>query len=267
MQYFPFKPNHCDKPYQITREKIHAAMKTKELQGGEGTKFAVADVHPSGPDPNKLFSPKDVIRNCIRDRDASFGGGVVSNQVFTFLGFPVGKKAELKRRLTAARKNPPQVLRLDLLLERLFRQKWETLPGADKLKTCKALEPPGVYLLAFKNPYLCGERVRPKDIWYVGMTNEGGLGNRLSQFVRAANGGTGHSAGSRFRQIWLKRHGQQKLSAMAPLYSYVAVHCETEKPWRSVNDLRNMGKVAALEYEVLAEIKRQTGFEPVLNKK
>jgi hypothetical protein len=267
MQYFPFKPNHCDKPYRITREKILAAMKTKELQGGEGTKFAVALVNRSGPDPDKLFSPKDILRKCIRDRDASFGRGVVTNQVFTFLGFPVGKKRELKRRLGAARKNPPQILRSDPLLETLFKQKWERLPSAGELKTDEDLRSPGVYLLAFKNPKICGKRVAPKDIWYVGMTNEGGLGNRLSQFVRAANGKSGHSAGSRFRKIWLNRQRQINVHAMAPLYSYLAVPCETEKPWRSVNDIRDMGKVAALEYNALAEIKRRIGFEPVLNKK
>ncbi len=267
MQYFPFKPNLRDRPYRITREKIYVAMKTKELQGGEGRKFAVAHVGRFGPDPDKVFSPKDVIRKCISDRGASFGGGFVSNQVFTFLGFPVGKKGKLRKRLEAARKNPPQVLRLDLLLQKLFRQKWQRLPSAGQLKTNENLKSPGVYLLAFGNRKLKGKRVAPEDIWYVGMTNEGGLGNRLSQFVQAANGRTGHSAGSRFRKIWLKRQKQEKLYAMVPVYTYVAVPCETEKPWRSVKDLRNMGKVAALEYEVLAEIKRRTWFEPVLNKK
>src|SRR5207245_2063624 len=267
MQYFPFKTNHCDKPYRITRKKILAAMKRKELQGGEGTKYAVAHVDRFGPDPNKLFSPKDVIRKCIRERDALFGGWFVSNQVFTFLGFPVDKKGKLRKRLEAARKNPPQVLKLHTPLQKLFRQKWQRLPRAGELKANRRLKPPGVYLLAFRNPKLRGKRVYPQDIWYVGMTNEGGLGNRLGQFVQAAEGRTGHSAGTRFCQIWLKRDRQENFKAMVPLYAYVAVPCETEKPWRSVNDLRNMGRVAALEYNVLAEIKRRTGFEPVLNKK
>jgi hypothetical protein len=265
VQYFPFKPNHYRKPHRITRQDVLAAMSIEKLRGREGKKFVVAKVNRDGPQPDVLFSPKDIIRECLKDQNASFGGGVVSNKASESLGFPVGRKKELKKRLNERSRSPaPSVSNL---CKRLFEKKWQTLPDETALKRNESLQCPGVYVLAFADPQLRGKRIAYEDIWYVGMTNEGGLHNRLSQFVRAANGKKGHSAGTRFRRIWLKQQKQKSIRAMHPVYAYCALECETEKPWRSANDLQKMGTVAAVEYEVLSSIKRKIGFEPILNKK
>ena len=266
VQYFPFKPNHYHRPYRITRRDVLAAMTVGKLQGREGIKFVVAKVNQDGPHPETTFSPKDLIREALKDRTASFGGGFVSNQVFRFLGFPVGHKNEIKQRLTPEKSLAP-VQSVKTLRNRLFKQRWQSLPDEEKLRKDETLKAPGVYVLAFADSKLRGKRVAHEDVWYVGMTNEGGLGSRLGQFVRAANGKAGHSAGSRFRKLWLKKQKQKSIRAMRPVYACCQVKCETEKPWRSTSDLQLMGNVAALEYDVLASIKRKTGFEPVLNKK
>jgi hypothetical protein len=268
-QYFPLRLNGRRKPVLITRAMIESALKDRNLKAGPGRKFAVAPARAKGSElPKvKLCSPREVIRHAIKLPDAKFNGGHQTNEVFKALGFLVGTKTRVEKDLRKSAETPRTAPRLNSQIKELLKRKWETLPiDKDKLRLRQNLNSPGVYLLAFDSPSLRSERIEPEDIWYVGMTNEGGLANRLCQFISSAAGGGGHSAGDRFRKIWLKRQDRD-LHSMKPLFACLEMKCETDKPLRSARDRRRMGTVAALEYEILADIKEKTGYEPILNKK
>jgi hypothetical protein len=266
MQFFPLRTTQPKKVHKITRDRLLDVMKSRGLKPGKGRKFAVAYPIAKGRDKVKICSPKDAIRLAVRNRKAKFSGGTQTNEVFKSLGFPVGKTKTVQERTEREATDSANVPKLNNLIPRLFRKRWERLPTRKKMAENDALKSPGVYVLAFDSPELRGKKIEAQDVWYVGMTNEGGLSNRLGQFLSSATGGFGHSAGLRFKKFWLRRRNA-KWKSTDPLFAYVEIPCETEKPWRSVKDLRRMGTVAALEYEILAKIKERTGFEPVLNKK
>lgn len=99
------------------------------------------------------------------------------------------------------------------------------------------------------------------------MTAEGGLSRRLRQFREGIERGGAHSAGKRFFRIWLRRESYNPSAQCRFYFSYLPIECTTEKEWRSLRDLHNPGKVAQLEYAVIARVKSKIGHEPLLNKK
>lgn len=125
---------------------------------------------------------------------------------------------------------------IEKLVDKLFSQKWASLHDKGALKD-KSFRYPGVYLLAYpeQGSLKSGDRIRPKDVCYVGMSNsKSGLKGRLGQFKRAIEGKRGHSGGNTFftrnRKPYSKlQKKKQILFAALPnrmLQHQVAVFCE-----------------------------------------
>lgn len=154
------------------------------------------------------------------------------------------------------------------IVSELLNRRWVTLDdkNIDKLKDARC---PGVYVLAYSDKNMMGKEIKIKDIFYVGMSNsKGGVKQRLKQFLTGIEKNTNHSAGMRF----LKEHANgvpwSKFKKRNTFYvASFSIPCEVSKDKRTADDLRTMGIVAKLEYDVLAFIKEKTGEEPKLNKK
>jgi hypothetical protein len=160
------------------------------------------------------------------------------------------------------------------LLTRLFAKKWQPLLNKKRNDLAKPLKNsggdyihPGVYLLAYSSKTLSGQRVNPRDVLYVGMTNSaGGLRSRLSQFQKCLEGGKPHGPGVRFYKKCLGCRRYSRLRKRKRFFFVaLAVPCESDKSEAEPCDFVEMGKVASLEYEAIARVLRSTGWLPPLN--
>ena len=98
--------------------------------------------------------------------------------------------------------------------------------------------------------------------------SRGGVKSRVNQFRQAIEKGYGHSGGDRFFKKYLKKKPFSKTKTRKKFYiASVNLRCDVNKDSRAPKDLRIMGKVAMLEYAVLAHIKQRIRREPELNKK
>lgn len=150
----------------------------------------------------------------------------------------------------------------------LFEQRWMALDAAtlSDLPTTS-----GVYVLAYSEKKLLGQKVSPGAVIYVGVTNKlDGIQGRVRQFWNSIEGRPQHSGGNSFLSDCAEG---QKYSARISqddkrLYiSYVTFDCERRKNFRTGDDLRTMGMVLGLELFVIAHIKDCTDKEPLLNRK
>jgi len=123
---------------------------------------------------------------------------------------------------------------------------------------------PGVYMIAITYKSLKGKKPHYKDdIRYIGMTNSrGGLKSRLKQFNASIHGKKLRHCGA--DRICIKLGKYKKWNKKL----FVCVHpirCETNKEKRTPKDLRKMGQCTKLEYDAIAQIKQETGKEPIFN--
>lgn len=127
---------------------------------------------------------------------------------------------------------------------------------------------PGVYLISWSREELEGEKVQLKDVYYIGMTNaKGGVKSRLKQFRNGIIKGVGHSGGNRWRKEKNKGKEYDQKNGKKFYSAYVQIECIVIKGVRSADDLRKMGNITKLEYEMMALYKKETGGEPEGNKK
>jgi hypothetical protein len=156
---------------------------------------------------------------------------------------------------------------IDLLVARLFREPWTNLHAADALAR-PDLRFPGVYLLACTGAAIDGARVKPRDVFYVGMSNAGsGVRGRLRQFMVGIETGAMHSGAVRF----FREYGRERAFSKAKdgkrfYFAALTLPCVSDKAAASAADLRTMGHVACLEYYAIAHVTARTGRKPVLNK-
>jgi len=155
---------------------------------------------------------------------------------------------------------------MEKLLEKFFRQKWQLFNNELRLSLPSN---PGVYAFAYTEKKLEGEKAKPADIFYVGMSNsKKGLKGRINSFNRGIRKGDSHSGAIRFFKNYLKRKSYYKVKSQKKLWiAHLPLDCKVIKDRRTPKDLRTMGKVACLEYFVLARVKDATGYEPDLNLK
>jgi len=281
-QFFPFRPIGKS-PLHITWDDIHAAMLNMSQNGdvsAAGSKYAVMD-----PQTGNTYPPKQILSNIVArlkpgHRYSFFGGKGWdgANRVFQTFGFPVGNKSKLIKRQSILKKKHVRIANVDQLLKALFSQRWRFLPAGNEL-TKMVSHSPGVYVLAYSHSDLQRKVVRERDIFYVGMACEGLLDTRLRQFRdgigrggrltlrEGVAAGVLHSAAARFRRVWLRGKPYDPKAPTRLYFACVALDSETAKPWRTPNDLRNLGKVVELEYAAIARVKNAIGHEPLLNSK
>lgn len=145
-----------------------------------------------------------------------------------------------------------------------FHTKERDLAVSTKIETCAD---PGVYLLAYSSKPMSGRSVRPRDVFYVGMSNSaGGLPQRFRQFQSSLEGGNGHGPAYRFYEKCAKHRKYSRLrSNKIFFFAALPVACESNKSKAKASDFLMMGKVASLEYEAIARVLRSTGRLPGLN--
>lgn len=153
-------------------------------------------------------------------------------------------------------------------VETLLSKKWSEF----NLKKIKELEHscyPGIYLLAYTNKDLEDKKINISDIFYVGMSNSNkGVFQRLNQFFNGITSNQSHSAGRRFFKEYSKNKSYLDLETKKKFFVvFLSIPCKVNKSERTAEDLRKMGEVAKLEYDILAHIKERLGKEPELNKK
>lgn len=155
---------------------------------------------------------------------------------------------------------------MEKLLEEFFRQKWQLFEDDVRLSLPTS---PGIYALAYTTKGLAEQKIKPEDVFYVGMPNaKQGLKQRLNGFHRGIRKGDSHSGAMRFFKKYLKRKSYYKVKSLKKLWiAHLPLDCDVIKDRRTPKDLRAMGKVACLEYFVLAKVKDTTGDEPDLNLK
>lgn len=126
---------------------------------------------------------------------------------------------------------------------------------------------PGVYVIAWANENILGEKVNWDDIYYIGMSNaKAGVKGRLKQFWNGITKGTGHSGGNRWFNINGKYNNTNSNKKF--YFAYILIEdCNVDKTERKPPDLRKMGEVAKLEYDLMAKYKEKTEKEPEGNKK
>jgi hypothetical protein len=281
-QFFPFRPIG-DSPLQITYDDIREAMNEMSQarkSTAAGKTYAVLD-----PQTGNTYPPKEVLNHIITrlkpGRRYSFFGGKGwdgANRVFQEFGFPVGNSKKLVERWKTLKSGNDRIPNVDQLLKTLFSQRWRFLPTGKELVSIVS-KSSGVYALAYSSQKLQGKIVHEKDVFYVGMTCEGGLNVRLRMFRdgighskrltlrKGVAPGILHSAAARFRRIWLRGKPYEPTAPTRLYFAYVSLNSETEKPWRTPSDLRNLGKVVDLEYAAIARVKKAIGHEPLLNSK
>lgn len=140
------------------------------------------------------------------------------------------------------------------LVGKLFRMRWTSLHG-DDWDSDVSLRNPGIYLLACSHKRLVGQRVRPDDVHYVGMSNSrGGVRARLKQFKQALQFGYGHSAGD----YCFKQNGSRPFRPTQTKKAfYFATWC-IDVPRDldlTASNLRKLGHVACLEYYAIAHVR------------
>ena len=204
----------------------------------------------------KSYPPKQLLRLLPHPVVGRFSGGNATNQVFRDLEFYVGKGRYPKRLADSS----TALVSASALKRRLLAQRWN--PLTRNFLKGKTGQYPGVYLFAWSDQHLEGKRIVLEDIFYVGSSCTG-LNPRLNQFCDGIHRNCCHSAAIRFHTRWYRRSRRGYRFFVAT----VSVPCETRKELRTEKDLRKMGRVAELEYDMLAEIKKCTGFEPLLNRK
>jgi hypothetical protein len=238
--------------YKISREALVAAMQTFDRTSHgprQGKKYFVWW-------RGKQYPPKDVLRCMDVGLVGPFGGGHATNQVFRDLEFYIGKH-KLPKRLPGTSGPLPSI---QALKKELLQKHWKQL--TNNFLSDGTGQYPGVYLFALSDERLKDKPVKLEDIFYVGSSCTA-LNTRLNQFYKGKETYCCHSAAMRFYRRWRRR-----LSPGQSFYvATVTIACETRKELRTENDLRKMGRVAELEYAVLAEIKKHTQFEPLLNRK
>jgi hypothetical protein len=281
-QFFRFWPIG-DEPLQITYDDIREAIKEMSQAGkstAAGKTYAVLD-----PQTGNTYPPKEVLKHIItrlkpRRRYSFFGGKGWdgANRVFQGFGFPVGNSKKLIEKWKVLKRRNDRISNVDQLLKTLFSQRWRFLPTGNELAR-KVSHSPGVYVLAYSRQKMQGKLVHEKDIFYVGMACEGLLDTRLRQFrdgisrrkrLALREGvapGVLHSAAARFRRVWLRGKPYDPKTPIRLYFACVSLDSETAKPWRTPNDLRNLGKVVELEYAAIARVKKAIGHEPLLNSK
>jgi len=243
----------------ISRESIIDAMDRFDendtgLRRQRGTKYFVWRNGPHGK--GKSYPPKDILRNLKNGPLSKFSGGYATNQVFNDLEFYLGRGKFPKRQPDTNVPTPT----IAILKKQLLKKSW-TKFGPNFLKNGRASHP-GVYLFALSNQNLSGKPIRLNDIFYVGSSCTG-LGARLNQFWKGRKENCCHSAAMRFYRRWRRRTNSEQEFYVAE----ITIPCETRKEIRSEKDLCKMGRVAELEYAMIAHIKKRIGFEPLLNRK
>ena len=124
---------------------------------------------------------------------------------------------------------------------------------------------PGIYLLAFANENLEDKLVTPKTIFYVGMSNAG-VKSRINQFRFAIEKGYSHSAGNRFYEDYCdKRPFSESNFSFKFYFIEKTFSCVVIKNLRTAEDLKILGEICNLEYNILAHIKEYIQKEPELN--
>jgi len=152
-------------------------------------------------------------------------------------------------------------------IQKILNKKWK--PLLENYKNIEDGNYPGIYLLAFTDKNLEGEIVKPSDIYYVGMSNaRKGLTSRVKQFLNGIEKNGSHSAGMRFYKENSNGIAFSECNHLGKFYIVSSTFkCDVHKLTRTPNDLRIMGDISRLEYEIIAHIKEVTNEEPKLNKK
>lgn len=153
-------------------------------------------------------------------------------------------------------------------VSKLLNQRWVKLDYENLIKQ-QGAQYSGVYILAYSDKNLMGKEIKIKDIFYVGMSNsKGGVKQRLKQFLNGIEKNRLHSAAMRFFKEHANEVRWSEFKERKTFYvASISIPCEVSKDKRTADDLKTMGIVAKLEYDVLAFIKEKTGEEPKLNKK
>jgi hypothetical protein len=247
--------------WKIARDEIVRALREYKGTSIAGSRYFIWFKGQS-------FPPKE-IRSIVEKRaKKTFSGGGKTNQMFRQLGFAVVRG---RNHLPAYQQFPKyesgvqrRIWDFSNRLERLFRERWKPLKNqldSGDTSTC-----PGVYILAYARD-LESKLVKPEDIFYVGMSTTS-LKKRLKQFWDGIHDGGHHSGAMTFYQRWAGGRPFDKISHRGTFYvATVPIDCETRKGLRTSADLEDLGLVAALEFHILAHIKRKMGLEPPLNKK
>lgn len=147
-------------------------------------------------------------------------------------------------------------------------RKWLTFP--ESIDLMENGQFPGIYIFAYSEKKLEDREISIDDIFYVGMSNAvGGVKSRVNQFNSCIEGNAeNHSGGKRFFNVFSNEIPYSEFGGDKKLYfQFFTLPCDVRKRYRSASDLRRMGLIAKLEYEMLAFIKENTGNEPELNKK
>ncbi len=152
-------------------------------------------------------------------------------------------------------------------IQLILNKKWKPL-----LRSNKNIENgnyPGIYLLAFTDKNIDRKIVKPRDIFYVGMSNaRKGITSRVQQFINGIEKNSSHSAGMRFFKEDSKGLAFSKYNHLKKFYIVsLTFKCDVNKLTRTSNDLKIMGDICRLEYYLLVYIKEITKKEPQLNKK
>jgi hypothetical protein len=152
-------------------------------------------------------------------------------------------------------------------IQKILNKKWK--PLLENYKNIEDGNYPGIYLLAFTDKNLEGELVKPTDIYYVGMSNaRKGLTSRVKQFLNGIEKNGSHSAGMRFYKENSNGIAFSECNHLGRFFIVSSTFkCDVHKLTRTPSDLRIMGDICRLEYEIIAHIKEATNEEPKLNKK
>ena len=152
-------------------------------------------------------------------------------------------------------------------IQEILNKKWK--PLLESYKNIEDGNYPGIYLLAFTDKDLDGQKVEPNDIFYVGMSNaRKGVKSRVKQFLNGIEKNGSHSAGMRFYKENSKGTAFSDCNHPEKFYIVSSTFkCDVDKRTRTPNDLKIMGEICRLEYYLLAYIKEVTNAEPKLNKK
>lgn len=265
---------------QLTRDNILQAMKEFDLkfrssEYPSGTRYAIED---SG----KIYPPKRLLELATGVPRSRFSGGKSSNNVFAALEFRVvetvvnrSRKAPEEDAEEQKRLNEP-VPDAEWLLEELFTRTWAPL-DRDSVRKLADSKYPGVYVLAYANETLpehpskkdlTGDRVKEDDIYYVGVSQIQGVRTRLQQFLAGLERGDYHSGAIRFFTDVAMQAPYSIFEQRGRFFvASISVPCIPEKGNRSELDLRKLGVLAQLEWDVLARVKAKIGKEPWLNKR
>lgn len=254
----------------VTRGQLLAAMKEFDLQfrvkeEDTGTMYAVEE-------DGKRYPPKRLLAIATGVPVGKFYGGERSNKVFQRLRFKVLRIAENQRAWKTAEEIAAEkarmklpVPRIEKLVDGLFRKKW--VPLREDYSKLVDSDHPGVYVLAYSAKELRGKPVKEDQIYYVGVSHAG-VRKRLKQFIKGLKDGGLHSAAKKFFSEVAHGVPYSSLPDGKEFFvSSISVPCTYSKKARNPLDLQKLGLIAALEWYVLARVRKKTGDEPWLNTK